>query len=290
MQIDDLELSHEFSFRVEQGRQPREPFESLQRMARIFAQAPERMLQDIADAAIELCNADSAGVSVENSDGNRVPVFHWVAASGQYAKFRGSVLPKAQLPCRISLETMRAQHIRVPGKHFAAMGIAAEEITDGISVPWSVEGIRGTVWIVAHKRSEAFDRADYQIMQSLAQIASAVGYSQRLRGQVVGFAKADAGAGESEAIDLPSYSSLECLPDKAYLFRLTAPPRVCLYFASACEVYDDQLVLLNRKGDLVALIVLEAIEGWCEVNDPFRSSSGQPTADIKVNRYKGEFH
>jgi len=39
--------------------------EGMRRLARVFAERPERILQELADVARELCGADSAGVSVE---------------------------------------------------------------------------------------------------------------------------------------------------------------------------------------------------------------------------------
>ena len=57
------------------------------------------------------------------------------------------------------------------------------------------------------------------------------------------------------------------MTDTTYLLKLKAPqPSVHLFVASTLEVHGDQVVLLNGRGNLVAMIVLEIIESWCEVD------------------------
>jgi hypothetical protein len=58
--------------------------EAMQRLASAFVHHPDRMLQELADAAVELCGADSAGISVERPEGSDQEFYHWVATAGQY--------------------------------------------------------------------------------------------------------------------------------------------------------------------------------------------------------------
>jgi nitrogen-specific signal transduction histidine kinase len=48
------------------------------------------------------------------------------------------------------------------------MGIEGTTVTDGILLPWHAEETRGTIWILAHGRAEAFDGEDCNMMQALA--------------------------------------------------------------------------------------------------------------------------
>lgn len=52
------------------------------------------------------------------------------------------------------------------------MGISAPLVTDGLLLPWQTDGIRGTIWIMAHDRTEAFDLEDYSIMQVFSDFAA----------------------------------------------------------------------------------------------------------------------
>jgi hypothetical protein len=57
-------------------------------------------------------------------------------------------------------------------RFFDLMGIEAPLVTDGILLPWRVDETRGTIFIMAHDRSEAFDQDDYRMMQMLADFAA----------------------------------------------------------------------------------------------------------------------
>ena len=265
LKVVDLELSSEFRSRPPQKRSTQVQLRTLRRMVRGFAMCPGKTLQAIADAALDLCKADSAGVSVDTQDANGMPVLYWAATSGKYARLREAMLPKFQMPCSISLETMRPQHIRVPSAHFTALGVAAEAITDGISIPWSVNGMRGTVWIFAHQRSAAFNSTDYQILQSFADFAMATARDQRQQELIV--ERATAARREADNVSHLLSAGSHSSPEKTYLFRLKVPqPSMRFFVAASFEVHDDQLVLLDSRGDLVALLVREIIESWCELD------------------------
>jgi nitrogen-specific signal transduction histidine kinase len=52
------------------------------------------------------------------------------------------------------------------------MGIDAPLVTDGILLPWEAADMRGTIFIMAHGRTEAFDFGDCRIMQTFADFAA----------------------------------------------------------------------------------------------------------------------
>ena len=45
----------------------------------------------------------------------------------------------------------------------------------------------------------------------------------------------------------------------------TAPARCLLMIADRAEVHAEHLIFLNAKGKLLALILLEIVESWTEV-------------------------
>jgi hypothetical protein len=50
--------------------------EGMQRIARAFVQNPEIMLHELANAAVDLCGADSAGISIETQDKTDEAYYH----------------------------------------------------------------------------------------------------------------------------------------------------------------------------------------------------------------------
>ncbi len=145
--------------------------EGMRRLARVFAEQPERILQELVDVARELCGADSAGISVEEPS-EHPPVFRWVATSGKYVPFHNARLPYDFAPCSICLERGEPQHFRVGQAFFDILGVPADLVTDGMLIPWQVEDMRGTIWVVAHGESEAFDKYDYETVQVLSDFAA----------------------------------------------------------------------------------------------------------------------
>src|ERR1700727_716546 len=68
--------------------------EGMQRLARAFVDNPDTILQELVNAAVELCGADSAGISIEKEGGTDKEFYHWVATAGQYSDFLNAILPR----------------------------------------------------------------------------------------------------------------------------------------------------------------------------------------------------
>jgi hypothetical protein len=64
----------------------------LQRLSRALLEKPETILQELVDAAVDLCGADSAGISIEREDGNEQEFYHWIATAGSYSGFLNAIL------------------------------------------------------------------------------------------------------------------------------------------------------------------------------------------------------
>ncbi len=178
LEVIDLESDSLFSARRLHTRDASVQLQGMQRLASAFVDRPESILQELANAAVDLCGADSAGISLEQEDGTDAAFYQWVATAGDYGPFLHAILPRFPSACSVCLERGRAQIFRVSQRFFDLMGIEAPTVTDGILLPWQVGETRGTLWIMAHGRTEAFDRDDSRMMQMLADFA-AMGYRQQ---------------------------------------------------------------------------------------------------------------
>ena len=171
LEIMDLQTDVAFASRPLHSRSVANPLDGIHDFARALTESPETILQELVDAALILCSADSAGLSIERRNLNP-PVFEWVATAGEYAKFLNAILPNAPSACAICLTRGVPQLFRLSQAFFDQIGVEAAEISDGMLMPWVVEGQRGTIWIVAHGRREAFDVEDSRIMRLLAALAA----------------------------------------------------------------------------------------------------------------------
>lgn len=174
MHLVDLLDDVSFAQRDLRQRPPDRTLHALRRLARIFADRPAVVLQELVDLAVDMCGADSAGISLEEECPGGEKRFRWVAISGSFAQFLNATTPRFFSPCGTCLDTHRPQHYRVTQPYYDLLGVTAEEITDGMLIPWITDGLRGTIWAVAHHSPTAFDLEDYQLLRSLADFAAIV--------------------------------------------------------------------------------------------------------------------
>ena len=178
LEVLDLRADHAFARRNLHSRDIGTQMAGLQRLSRALVEQPETILQELVNAAVDLCGADSAGISIEKEDGSDQEFYHWIATAGDYSGFLNAILPRYPSACGLCLERGHPQHFTVSKKFFEILGVEAPLVTDGILLPWKAEETRGTIFVMAHGRTEAFDANDARLMTMLADFA-AMGYRQQ---------------------------------------------------------------------------------------------------------------
>lgn len=189
----DLEDESAYANRRLRPRDGSLQMEGLRRIAAAFVEKPESILQELVDAAVQLCAADSAGISIEREDRTDKNYYQWVAIAGEYTPFLDAILPRTPSACSVSLERGTPQLFRVDQRFFDILQVTAAPVKDGILLPWHVEQMRGTIFIISHKLDEAFDIEDLHLMQVLANFA-AIGIRQQREQKVLREAAATAAA------------------------------------------------------------------------------------------------
>lgn len=169
MELHDLLLDQEFLDRKNVPSRAHRQFEALQAITRVFTEAPDLVLQKLVDIAVEFCGADSAGVSLEESEAR---TFRWVAISGSFSQYLQGTTPRFFSPCGTCLSTGRAQHYRVTKPYYDFLGVEAEPITDGLLIPWTSDRSKGTIWAVSHGSRETFTPDDFKLLSTLADFVS----------------------------------------------------------------------------------------------------------------------
>ena len=172
LEVLDLHSDESFGRRRLHTRDLVAQVEGMQRIARAFVTDPDTILQELVNAAVEICGADSAGISIEDPNATDANAYYWVAVAGLYTPFLNAMLPRSPSACGTCLERNRPQLLRVRQRFFDLLAVDAATVTDGILLPWKTEQTRGTIWILAHGRHEAFDGEDCRMMQVLADFAA----------------------------------------------------------------------------------------------------------------------
>ncbi|AJZ61815.1 GAF domain protein [Paraburkholderia fungorum] len=140
-------------------------------LARVQAGPRSEFLQAIADTALSLCHADSAGISlVEGPDDNRV--FRWFAVAGLCADLRGKTTTWNECPCGVTLEAGAPQLFINPQARFPCLRFPGVEVPEGIVVPIPADnGALGAIWVMSHAQDCRFDLEDVRLLSNLAVFA-----------------------------------------------------------------------------------------------------------------------
>ena len=140
-------------------------------IARHMADSPRTTLQKLAEVAMEICRAGSAGVSLlspKNGD------FYWPAIAGAWKPYIGGGTPRHFGPCGVVLDRNAAQLFTHPELYYPYLIPVSPPIEEALLTPFYVEGRAvGTLWVVSHESARKFDAEDKRLIESLGRLAAA---------------------------------------------------------------------------------------------------------------------
>ncbi|HEY7789706.1 MAG TPA: ATP-binding protein [Vicinamibacterales bacterium] len=146
-------------------------------MARELAASPQTILARLAERALDLCRAHSAGFSLLDDERRH---FEWTGVAGVWAQHLGGGTPRDFGPCGMVLEAEAPLLFWHPERRFPYLAATTPTIDEGLLLPFYVGGRAvGTIWIISHDDTRRFDAEDLRVMTSLATFASAAYQAQR---------------------------------------------------------------------------------------------------------------
>lgn len=223
MELRDLLEDRGFRMRRKLGSDVNRESRALRQLTRVFAETPERVLQELVDIAVEFCAADSSGISLAETNARGEPVFRWVVASGSFAQYVNGTTPRNYSPCGTCLDSGRPQLYRVTKPYYDFLGVTAEVIRDGILIPWTSGEMRGTLWTVSHRSGEEFDMADFELLNSLADLASIAVRYEHQRGVLRKAERDAASAALAHQLAHQINNPLQSLTNTLYLAQQGGP-------------------------------------------------------------------
>ena len=142
-------------------------------LAQKMAASPHGILQMLADTALTLCRAHSAGLSLLE-DGDQKRHFHWRAIAGRWSPHLGGGTPRDFGPCGTVLDRNEALLFSHPERDFPYFGEVSPLLEEGLLIPFYVDGEAiGTIWVVAHDESRRFDAEDLRVLTNLGTFTAA---------------------------------------------------------------------------------------------------------------------
>ena len=145
--------------------------QALLALVQSLAETPNMILQRLAETALQLCRADTAGISLlEQQDGGEV--FRWEAMTGVFSNRLHASMPRYASPSGIAVDRNATQLMYMAERVFPALK-SEPPLVEALLTPFHV-GHKpiGTVWVVAHDERRKFDQEDKRIIETLAQFAS----------------------------------------------------------------------------------------------------------------------
>jgi GAF domain-containing protein len=173
VKIEDLLDSAEFLSRRHEDKDAADrQSRAIERLRTCSFQSSNAALQEVVQIALEFCDADSAGISLEEVNEKGELQFRWIAVAGSFAPYLNGTTPRFYSPCGSCIDRGVALHYQVNHRYYNFLGVNAEPIRDGILIPLRCEDMLGTFWVVSHSTEDAFDRHDYEFLRSIADLVS----------------------------------------------------------------------------------------------------------------------
>jgi GAF domain-containing protein len=146
---------------------------ALAELSQTLVTSPGTVLQELADNALVLCRAESAGISILEPGGDR-GIIRWHAAAGVFAAHVGSTMPRAASPCGIVMDRDATLVFAHAERQFHSPDTINAPLTEALVTPFHTgRKPAGTVWLISHTTGRQFDAEDARLLQSLSPVASA---------------------------------------------------------------------------------------------------------------------
>lgn len=177
VQLDDVIIKSQLSLRPSRPPDYRAENKAIKLLLHTISQAPNIFWQRLAETALQLCQAGTAGVSLlSNQDG--AEVFRLEAVAGVLNRRLNSTIARAS-PWGAAIERDEPQLMYLPQRFFSGLKFDPP-IVEALIVPFHVRNRPvGTIWCVAHDGGSKFDGEDERIGRTLASFAAAAWHMRK---------------------------------------------------------------------------------------------------------------
>ncbi len=167
---EDVIITSEFQRRKTRPENPGLELAALKHLTNYLSTGPFIVLNQLATVLIQVCDADSAGITLEE---RRHPThaLQCVGAAGQLASDQLEWMPRYS-PCGTVIDTWRAELFRRPERFFSAIRKGSATIEELLVVPWELSsGRRGAIWLAHHDSDRHFNPEDLRLVTTLSDFA-----------------------------------------------------------------------------------------------------------------------
>ncbi|GAA6617052.1 ATP-binding protein [Scytonema sp. NUACC26] len=172
--LNDVLITEELSWRAPRSPNWRSQAMAMQSLAQQMARAPETLLPTLVEMARELCQAQTAGISLLTTTVNGEAVFGADVLAGELEQYFGSTTKRFESPCGVCLERGTPVLYAYPERYFTDLQAAKIPIVEALMLPLIADNqALGVIWIMSHFGQRSFDSEDVRVMTSLADFSVA---------------------------------------------------------------------------------------------------------------------
>jgi nitrogen-specific signal transduction histidine kinase len=136
----------------------------LHRLMRQSSTGLPGLLDEVVVTCLALCDAQSAGICLEEMAADGSKVLRWVAVDGRLADLCGHIMP------REAIDGSMPQLLVRP--NLALRSLEESDVAEALVVPWRVGHYSaGALWVMQHAEANRFDREDLRMLLSLVSFA-----------------------------------------------------------------------------------------------------------------------
>jgi PAS domain S-box-containing protein len=171
--VDDVLITQELRRRSSRAPDYETEARALSALAQELAANPKDVLQRLVELVLEICHADSSGVSILEP-GGEYGIFRWQAIAGTFAPNLWGTMPRAASPCGTVVARDQVLLFNEAERYFPDLRGVEPRIYESLLAPWHVNGEPvGTLWAIMHTPEGRFDAEDARLLESVARFASA---------------------------------------------------------------------------------------------------------------------
>ena len=169
----DVVATEAFRRRPTRPADPGADSKALEALAVAFADAPHTAVQQLLQAVIDLCGAESAGISALEREENR-EVFRWQGLRSRHSPLLSGSTPREVSASNLVLDGGGTQLLVKPARYFSFMADLHPHVEEILIAPlFEAAGAAGSLWAISVEPGRQFDSEDSRRLETLARVAPA---------------------------------------------------------------------------------------------------------------------
>ena len=180
--LDDILITEQLYYRIPKTTDLKQENDALHTLIGQVVEQPQILLKKLVKIITQLCQAESAGVSLLEVTPNGEDICRWFPLAGMLEASEQTATLYSFSCCGICLKRQAPLLYSYPERYFTYLQQVKPTIVEILVVPLLIHNQPlGTIWIVSHDEHRQFDREDLRLLTSFANFTATVLHSNNAR-------------------------------------------------------------------------------------------------------------